>query len=82
MTNKVRQRKKKITESKNKEPKFVTVSVDDEVLMDVRDSGFSEDEPCISNMIKHITLDIRLLAAQIMKICSCKFFNVYLLVKL
>jgi len=67
MTNKRRQKKKRITESKNKVPKFVTISVDDEVLMDVRDSDFSEDEPCTSNMIGHITLDIRLLAAQIMK---------------
>jgi len=67
MTNKRRQKKKRITESKNKVPKFVTISVDDEVLMNVRDSDFSEDEPSTSNMIGHITLDIRLLAAQIMK---------------
>ncbi|KAL4096554.1 hypothetical protein QTP88_021483 [Uroleucon formosanum] len=67
MTNKRRQKKKRITESKNKVPKFVTISVDDEVLMNVRDSDFSEDEPCTSNMIGHIAIDIRLLAAQIMK---------------
>jgi len=67
MTNKRRQKKKRITESKNKVPTFVTISVDAEVLMDVRDSDFSEDEPCSSNMIGCITLDIRLLAAQIMK---------------
>ncbi|KAL5242408.1 hypothetical protein ACI65C_009818 [Semiaphis heraclei] len=67
MTNKRRQKKKRIIESKNKVPKFVTISVDDEVLMNVRDSDFSEDEPYTSNVIGHITLDIRLLAAQIMK---------------
>lgn len=67
MTNKRRQKKKRIIESKNKVPKFVTISVDDEVLMNVRDSDFSEDEPCSSNLIGRITIDIRLLAAQIMK---------------
>jgi len=67
MTNKRRQKKKRIIESKNKVPKFVSISVDDEVLMNVRDSDFSEDEPCSSNLIGRITIDIRLLAAQIMK---------------
>lgn len=74
MTNKRRQKKKKITESKNKVPKLVTFSVDDDILMDVRDSDFSEDEPCTSNVTGHITLDIRLLAAQSMK----KMFTVSL----
>ncbi|XP_050056639.1 uncharacterized protein LOC114126962 isoform X3 [Aphis gossypii] len=67
MTNKRRQKKKRIIESKNKVPNFVTISVDDEMLMNVRDSDFSEDEPCSSNLIGRITIDIRLLAAQIMK---------------
>ncbi|XP_025195470.1 uncharacterized protein LOC112594729 isoform X2 [Melanaphis sacchari] len=67
MTNKRRQKKKRIIESKNKVPKFVTISIDDEVLMNVRDSDFSEDEPCTSNLTGRITIDIRLLAAQIMK---------------
>lgn len=74
MTNKRRQKKKRIIESKNKVPKFVTISVDDEVLMNVRDSDFSEDEPCSSNLIGRITIDIRLLAAQIMKkMCTVSF---------
>jgi len=68
MTNKQRQKKKRITESKNKVPKLVTFSVDDEMLMSVRDSDFSEDEPCTSNVTGRGTfLDIRLLAAQTMK---------------
>lgn len=67
MTNKQRQKKKRITESKNKVPKFVTISIDDEVLMNVRDSDFSEDEPSTSNASRNLTLDIRLLAAQTMK---------------
>lgn len=67
MTNKKRQKKKRITESKNKVPKLVTFSVDDEILMNIRDSDFSEDEPCLSNENGHLTLDIRLLAAQTMK---------------
>jgi len=67
MTNKRRQKKKRIIESKNKVPKFVTISVDDEVLMNIRDSDFSEDEPCTSNLIGRVSIDIRLLAAQIMK---------------
>jgi len=67
MTNKQRRKKKRIIESKNKVPKFVTISVDDEMLMNVRDSDFSEDEPCSSNIIGRITIDIRLSAAQIMK---------------
>lgn len=67
MTNKQRQKKKRITESKNKVPKFVTISIDDEILMNVRDSDFSEDEPCTSNVSRNVTLDVRLLAAQTMK---------------
>lgn len=67
MTNKQRQKKKRITESKNKVPKFVSISVDDEVLMNVKDSDFSEDEHCVSHATGHITLHIRLLAAQTMK---------------
>lgn len=67
MTNKRRQKKKRITESKNKVPKFVSISVDDEVLMNVKDSDFSEDEHCVPNVNGHIVLYIRLLAAQIMK---------------
>ncbi|VVC38289.1 Hypothetical protein CINCED_3A007584 [Cinara cedri] len=67
MTNKKRQKKKRITESKNKVPKLVTFSVDDEVLLNIRDSDFSEDEPCSSNETGHLTLDIRLLSAQTMK---------------
>lgn len=67
MTYKRRQKKKRITESKNKVPKLVTFSVDNEVLMSVRDSDFSEDEPCGSNVNNCLSLDVRLLAAQIMK---------------
>lgn len=76
MTYKRRQKKKKITESKNKVPKLITFSVEDEVLMNVRDSDFSEDEPCASNANKSIILNIRLLAAQIMK----KMFSVSMLI--
>lgn len=65
MTNKQRQKKKRINESKNKVPKLVSFSVDDEMLMSVRDSDFSEDEPCTSNVVAF--LDLRLLAAQTMK---------------
>lgn len=78
MTNKQRQKKKRIIESKNKVPKFVSMSVDDEVLMNVKDSDFSEDEQCISNMTGHITLYIRLLAAQTMK----KMFTVNIICSL
>lgn len=67
MTNKQRQKKKRITESKNKVPKFITISIDDEILLNVRDSDFSEDEPSASNASRNLTLDIRLLAAQTMK---------------
>lgn len=67
MTNKQRQKKKRITEFKNKVPKLVTFSIDDEMLMSVRDSDFSEDEPSTSNVIGRVVLDVRLLAAQTMK---------------
>lgn len=67
MTYKHRQKKKIITESKNKVPKIVTFSVDDELLMNIRDSDFSEDEHCMPNVIGTISLNIRLMAAQIMK---------------
>lgn len=67
MTNKQRQKKKRITEFKNKVPKLVTFSIDDEMLMSVRDSDFSEDEPSTSNVIGRAVLDVRLLAAQTMK---------------
>lgn len=67
MTNKRRQKKKRITESKNKVPKLVTFSVDDEMLIGVRDSDFSEDECCTSNLAGCEILDLRLLAAQVMK---------------
>lgn len=67
MTNKKRQKKKRITESKNKISKLVTFSIDDEVLMNVRDSDFSEDEPCSSSKTCYLSIDIRLLAAQTMK---------------
>jgi len=67
MTNKRRQKKKRIIESKNKIPKLITFSVDDEVLMNVKDSDFSEDEPCTSNVTGRIIIDIRLLAVQTMK---------------
>lgn len=67
MTNKRRQKKKRITEFKNKVPNLITFSVDDEISMNVRDSDFSEDEPCTTNATGRITLDIRLLAAQSMK---------------
>lgn len=67
MTNKQRQKKKRITEIKNKVPKLIAFSIDDEMLMSVRDSDFSEDEPSTSNVIGHAVLDVRLLAAQTMK---------------
>lgn len=76
MTNKQRQKKKKITESKNKVPKLIIFSADDEVLMNVRDSDFSEDEPSMSNATGRITLDVRLLAAQTIK----KMFTVSLVI--
>lgn len=67
MTNKRRQTKKKITESKNKIPRLVTFSVDDEILINVRDSNSSEDESCKSNVIGRMIIEVRLLAAQTMK---------------
>lgn len=67
MTYKRRQKKKIITESKNKVSKLATFSVDDEVLLNIRYSDFSEDEHYMSNVISNISLNIRLLAAQIMK---------------
>lgn len=67
MTTKRRQKKKKITESKNKIPKLITFSADDEALMNIRDSDFSEDEPNMFNITGRIIIDIRLLAAQTMK---------------
>lgn len=76
MTNKRRQKKKRITESKNKVPKLVTFSVDDEVLIGVRDSDFSEDEPSTSNVAGCATLDLRLLAAQTMKKIFTVSYNV------
>lgn len=83
MTNKRRQKKKRIIESKNKVPKFVTISVDDEMLMNVRDSDFSEDEPCASNVTGRVALDVRLLAAQIMKkMFTVSILNVNLLIEL
>ncbi|XP_050535616.1 uncharacterized protein LOC126902414 isoform X2 [Daktulosphaira vitifoliae] len=67
LTNKRRQKKKRITESKNKVPKLVAFTVEEENLMNIRDSDFSEDEPMTNCTNGCNTWDIRLLAAQTMK---------------
>ncbi|XP_050436068.1 uncharacterized protein LOC126842896 [Adelges cooleyi] len=67
LTNKHRRKKKIITESKNKVPKLFTFTADDEALMNVRDSDFSEDEPSMTGTCGRGAWDVRLLAAQTMK---------------